>query len=126
MGHGDEILLADAHFPAHAFNKNVIRADGVLITTLLKGITPLFVLDQYSDRPLVMMSAVDGDELDPAVEYRYLNSISDSISSEKIERMDRFDFYARVKSCHAVVVTGETAKYGNIILKKGVTPEQGS
>ena len=62
MGHGDEIVLADAHFPGETFNNNVIRADGLNIATLLEGIMPLFILDQYVDNPLAMMAAVPGDE----------------------------------------------------------------
>ena len=122
MGHGDEILLADAHFPAASFNSNVIRADGIRVSTLLSGIIPLFELDQYVQQPLAMMQAVEGDTLDPSVEDRYLTAINtNNIDATMIERIERFAFYERVRSCTAVVVTGETAKYGNIILKKGVT-----
>lgn len=59
MGHGDELILADAHFPGHTLNSAVVRADGLSITTLLDGILPLFELDSYDD-PLVMMTAVKG------------------------------------------------------------------
>ncbi|WP_413285052.1 L-fucose mutarotase [Vibrio sp. MA40-2] len=122
MGHGDEILLADGHFPAHTFGKKVIRADGVKIDTLLEGIIPLFELDQYSKQPLAMMLAVEGDNLDPLVEEKYRTAISTSRESiPNIERIERFAFYERVKDCYVVVLSGETAKYGNIILKKGVT-----
>ncbi|MDA9589508.1 hypothetical protein N9R65_01800 [Opitutales bacterium] len=48
MGHGDEIILADAHFPGHSFNDQVLRADGLKITTLLDAILPLFELDSYA------------------------------------------------------------------------------
>lgn len=123
MGHGDEIVLADAHFPAESFNKNVLRADGLKIPDLLKAILPLFELDEYSENPLIMMSAVEGDTLDPKVEKRYLESARQSnTEAEPVLRIDRFAFYERTKSAFAVVVTGELAKYGNIILKKGVTP----
>ncbi|MGF1909727.1 L-fucose mutarotase [Vibrio kasasachensis] len=122
MGHGDEILFADAHFPAHTFSQNVIRCDGVGVDTLLAGVTPLFELDQYVPQPLIMMQAVAGDELDASVEEKYLHSMSEAnVTVEHIERVERFAFYERVKQCYAVVLTGETAKYGNIILKKGVT-----
>ena len=66
MGHGDEIVFADAHFPGHSMNSRVLRADGVGVDTLLKGLIPLFELDSYAP-PLVMMAAVAGDELDPSV-----------------------------------------------------------
>ncbi|MGJ8634280.1 MAG: RbsD/FucU domain-containing protein, partial [Luteolibacter sp.] len=58
MGHGDEIVLADAHFPGHTFSDDVLRADGLKIADLLEGIMPLFTPDQYVDQPLAMMQAV--------------------------------------------------------------------
>lgn len=123
MGHGDEIILADAHFPGESFNGRVLRADGLRIPELLAAILPLFELDAYSPHPLVMMAAVKGDDLDPNVEESYLKSIHISNpNAPSIERIDRFAFYERTKSVFAVVMTGETAKYGNILLKKGVTP----
>ncbi len=123
MGHGDEIVLADAHFPAESFNGNVLRADGLKIPDLLSAILPLFELDHYCDHPLMMMSAVDRDLLDPNVEKKYLDSIRQTNPDVKpILRIERFAFYERTKSAFAVVLTGELAKYGNVILKKGVTP----
>lgn len=125
MGHGDEVILADAHFPGHSMNSRVLRADGLAITTLLDGILPLFELDAYAP-PLIMMAAVAGDTLDPAVEARYLATVQRHCPTAKApERIDRFAFYDRAKLAFAVVMTGETAKYGNLILKKGVTPVPG-
>jgi len=123
MGHGDEIIFADAHFPGETFNSNVLRADGIKIPELLEAVLPLFELDSYVDVPLTMMAAVEGDTLDPSVESSYLEKVK--LTNPQIsatERIDRFAFYERAKNTFAVVMTGETAKYGNIILKKGVTP----
>ena len=123
MGHGDEIVLADAHFPGHTFcPKNVLRGDGLQIPDLLEGIIPLFELDQYAP-PLAMMAAVEGDTLDPQVEVDYMNAIrKHAPDASAPERIDRFDFYDRAEKAFACIMTGTTAKYGNIILKKGVTP----
>ena len=118
MGHGDEIVISDAHFPGHTFNPRTLRADGIGADRLLAGIIPLFELDAYAT-PVVMMAAVPGDTLDPAVEAKYRKALG---YDGTIERMERFAFYERAKKAYAVVVSGETAKYGNIILKKGVTP----
>ena len=121
MGHGDEIVLADAHFPGETFNSRVIRADGLKISSLLEAILPLFELDSYVPHPVAMMDAVPGDQLDPAVEKTYLDSIQITHPMiRSVERVERFAFYERTRSAFAVVMTGETAKYGNIILKKGV------
>jgi L-fucose mutarotase len=122
MGHGDEVVLADAHFPGHRMNGCVLRADGLTITTLLDGILPLFELDSYAD-PLVMMAAVPGDQLDPSVEARYMEVVRRHAPGNGLPvRLDRFAFYDRARTAFAVVMTGETAKYGNLLLKKGVTP----
>ena len=122
MGHGDEIVLADAHFPGHSFNDQVLRADGLKITTLLDAILPLFELDSYDD-PLIMMQAVEGDLLDPTVESSYRTEIEQHVSEvPAVIRIGRFEFYDRAEKAAAVVMTGEVAKYGNIVLKKGVTP----
>ena len=118
MGHGDEIVFADAHFPAHSVNGSVIRADGIFCAELLKGLSPLFELDSYAP-PVIMMAPVPGDTLDPEVEKRYRAALG---FDGKIEQVERFAFYERAKKAYAVVLTGETAKYGNIIIKKGVIP----
>jgi L-fucose mutarotase len=126
MGHGDEIVLADAHFPGDTFGKRVMRADGLKIPDLLDAILPLFILDTYVASPLIMMNAVSGDQLDPAVEASYRQAVDKHWpKTPLIQRIDRFEFYDRAKQAFAVLMTGETAKYGNIILKKGVTPISG-
>ena len=123
MGHGDEIVLSDAHFPGETFNDRVLRADGIKVEPLLEAILPLFVLDPYVPSPLFMMAAVPGDTLDPEVEKAYRRPI-DRIwpGTPEVVRVERFAFYEQAKKAFAVVMTGETAKYGNLILKKGVTP----
>jgi L-fucose mutarotase len=123
MGHGDEIVLADAHFPGESLGRPVIRADGLPIAQLLNAILPLMVLDQYDEQNQIMMAAVPGDQLDPAVEAGYRASIErQQPDAPPIHRIERFAFYERARTAFAIVMTGETAKYGNIILKKGVTP----
>ena len=123
MGHGDEIVLADAHFPGVTFGKRVVRADGLSVPALINAILPVFELDSYVDSPLIMMAAVSGDKLDPRVEKAYRAAVDKHApKTPAIARIDRYAFYDRAKAAFAVVMTGETAKYGNIILKKGVTP----
>jgi L-fucose mutarotase len=122
MGHGDEIVLADAHFPGETYNKKVLRADGIRIPPLIEAILPLFVLDPYVPDPIVMMAAVPGDSLDPEVLASYRTVLArHAPDAPATVFIDRFQFYDRARRAFAVVMTGETVKYGNIILKKGVT-----
>ncbi len=122
MGHGDEIVLADAHFPGHSLGPQIVRADGVTVAQLLGGILPLFELDSYAP-PLIMMQIVPGDTADPSVESDYMQVIRKHSPSEPDPvRIERHAFYDRAKSAFVIVMTGELRKYGNLLLKKGVTP----
>lgn len=123
MGHRDDLVLVDAHFPAHSNNDRVIRADGLMIRDLLDGILPLFVLDDYTPTPLVMMAANPGDELDPAVEAKFRGPIdTHAPGAPAMHFIPPMEFYERARRAYAVVVTGETGKYHNLLLTKGVTP----
>lgn len=123
MGHGDTIVLSDAHFPGETLGRRVLRADGLKIGPLLDAILPLFVLDTYVEAPVQMMAPVPGDALDPRVEADYRAAIDrHAPKTPPIARIDRFAFYDRAREAFAVVITGELAKYGNILLTKGVTP----
>lgn len=121
MGHGDELVLGDAHFPGETVARRLLRSDGVRIAPLLDGICRLFPLDGYVSEPVTMMAAVSGDSLDPAVEAGYRAAIERwQPGRARIQRLERFAFYERARAAFAVVMTGELAKYGNVILKKGV------
>lgn len=123
MGHGDELVIADGNFPAESIGKNaiVIRADGHSVPEMLDAILQLIPLDQYVDQPAALMKVVPGDPVVPVIwdEYRALLK-KHGEDPDKVEMMERFAFYDRAKNAYAVIATGETAIYANVLLKKGV------
>ena len=123
MGHGDELVIADGNFPAGSIGKNavVIRADGHGVPEMLDAILQLIPLDQYVDQPAALMKVVPGDPVMPVIwdEYRALLK-KHGEDPDKVEMMERFAFYDRAKNAYAVIATGETAIYANVLLKKGV------
>ncbi|XP_043237964.1 fucose mutarotase-like [Amphibalanus amphitrite] len=130
MGHGDELVLADAHFPTSACCRagpREVRADGQTIPQLLRSVLQLMPLDTYVGEPVMLMAPVPADQ-DRGVEtpiwdtYRTLLDEAEGPRVE-IDLLERFDFYKRAKQAFAIVHTGERAQYGNIILKKGVVRE---
>ena len=122
MGHGDEVLLADAHFPGHTLGRRVLRADGLQITQLLDAILPLFELDSSADA-VTLMQPGGGDPMNTEVEADFSAAVRrHSERTAAPARIARAAFYERAKSAYAVVMTGELRAYGNLILKKGVTP----
>lgn len=120
MGHGDEIVLADANFPAESMGQRVVRADGIGAAELLRAILPLFPLDQYDESNFVLMSVVPGDPIKPVIWDEYRATLTTYEPDAKIQTIDRFAYYERAKKAYGIVATGESAQYANILLKKGV------
>lgn len=120
MGHGDEIVLADANFPSETTGKRVIRADGISATELLDAILKLVPLDTYEEERFVLMDVVKGDPVVPTIWEDYKKVLAKYEPETPVTYMERFAYYERAKEAYCVVATGETAQYANIILKKGV------
>mgnify|MGYP001539751933 CR=1 FL=1 len=95
MGHGDEIVIGDGNF--------------------LK----LMPLDTYVEAPVALMDNGDPDNC-PPIWSAYKATVTANEGDKEFELVERFAFYERAKKAYAVVATGETAIYANIILKKGV------
>ncbi len=120
MGHGDEIVIADANFPSCTISNNVVRADGLSGTELLEAILQLFPLDTYVENQVFLMEVVPGDHYKPEIWDKYKAILKNSGEQHNIRFIERFAFYDRAKESFAVIATGEEALYANIILKKGV------
>lgn len=121
MGHGDELVLGDGNFPAASNAQRLIRCDGHGVPALLDAILQLMPLDTYVAAPVALMETTQGDPR-PVIweEYQRILAKHQAVKTETVER---FAFYDRAKEAYAIVATGETALYANIILKKGVVAE---
>ena len=122
MGHGDEIVIADANFPSNTFGKRVVRADGVGGVEVLKAVLSLIPLDTYSKENLILMELVDSDVgiINPKIWDEYKAIANEKDPNVRVGHMERFAFYERAKNAYAVIATGEEAVYANLIIKKGV------
>lgn len=124
MGHGDEIVIADANFPAETMGKRVIRCPGMDGSQFLEAILPLFPLDTYTEKPAVVMELTDGDKAkgmkEPVIWDAYAKLLKEAGENADFERMERFAFYERAKKAYVVIQTGEERQYGNLLLVKGV------
>jgi len=122
MGHGDEIVIGDGNFPAVSYAQRLVRCDGHGVPPLLDAILDLFPLDEYVSQPVALMSVVPGDTAPtPSIWNTYENIMQKhGQSPEKIDYIERFAFYERAKKAFAIIASGESAIYANILLKKGV------
>ncbi|WP_040160581.1 RbsD/FucU family protein [Mobilicoccus massiliensis] len=114
MGEGDEIVLAEANLPAHSIHHQVIRADGVPMTTLLEAVLHLMPLDETAEEQVVLIEPEGGDR--PAGWEKYTAVWGEGV---EVELLPRPAFYENLVGTAVVVVTGETARDSSIILRKG-------
>lgn len=119
MGHGDEIVIGDGNFPAASIAQRLVRLDGHGVNEIVDAILKLMPLDTYVEAPVALMDNGDPDNL-PEIWADYEKTVKANEGDKKFELVERFAFYDRAKKAYAVVATGETAIYANIILKKGV------
>ncbi|WP_029042618.1 RbsD/FucU family protein [Cucumibacter marinus] len=121
MGHGDEIVIADANFPGEAMARELIRLDGIDAPRVAKAVLSVMPLDSFvEDRAVSMQVVGDPEALPPVVAgfQQIVDGIADNPAP--IVSLERFAFYERAKQAFAVIQTGETRVYGNLIVKKGV------
>ena len=119
MGHGDEIVIGDGNFPAASLAKRLVRLDGHGVPEILDAVLALMPLDTYVAEPAALMATTNGDP-EPEIWKIYEQIVEKREPGKKIGFEERFAFYERTKKAYAVIATGETAVYANIILKKGV------
>jgi L-fucose mutarotase len=118
MGHGDEIAIVDANFPAAAVARRLVRMPLVSATDTLDAALSVFPLDDFVEQPAAAMRTPD----ERAPIYDAFEASMDTAEGREVglELIDRFAFYDRARDAYAVIATGERRLYANIILKKGV------
>lgn len=124
MGHSDRLVIADGNFPAESMGKNakVIRMDGHGVCEILEAVLQLFPLDTYVEHPVQLMEVMKGDPVETPIwdEYKKIVEKADARGAKVIGQTERFAFYEEAKKVYAIIATGESALYANIMLQKGV------
>jgi L-fucose mutarotase len=119
MGHGDEIVLADANFPAATHGRRLVRLPGLSAAAVLDAVLSVLPLDNFVTHAALTMQVVgDATSVPPAVAE--FNTLLRQHGHSEAASLERFAFYERAAQAFAVVATGEGRIYGNILLKKGV------
>jgi len=121
MGHGDEIAIVDANYPAAASGRPVIRMDGLASTRVADAVLSVMPLDEFVPCSAFRMQVVDDPKAEMPI-FREFQALLDRREPKlsALEGIERFAFYDRVRRCFALVATGERRLYGNLILKKGI------
>jgi len=125
MGHGDDIVIADGNFPAEGVAQRLVRADGHGVVPLLQAVLQLFPIDTFVKDPVIVMQPVDPHSPEPPIWSQFRAALEHAEGRPiPLKPIERHEFYARARQAFAVVATGETAVYANLMLKKGVVHAQ--
>ncbi|MBB3020376.1 L-fucose mutarotase [Microvirga lupini] len=121
MGHGDEIAVVDGNFPAAAMAQRLVRLDGVSVTAVINAILSVMPLDDFVPEAAWRMEVVSDPRAEQPIFEEFRTIIARHEGSKlRLGSLERFAFYERAKAAYAIVSTGESRLYGNVILKKGV------
>ena len=127
LGHSDRLVISDGNFPAESMGKDavVIRCDGHGVPELLDAILQVFPLDTYVEKPVNLMEVMKGDTVETPIweTYKEIVAKHDSRGADAIGQIERFEFYDESKTAYAIIATGESALYANIMLQKGVVTD---
>lgn len=127
MGHSDRLVISDGNFPAESMGKNaiVIRCDGHGVPEILEAILKVFPLDTYVQKPMNLMEVMPGDNVETPIwdTYKEIVAKYDGRGADAIGNIERFAFYEEAKTAYAIIATGESALYANVMLQKGVVVE---
>jgi len=121
MGHGDEVALVDANFPADSVAQRLVRLSGAPLADVARAVLSVLPLDSYIETPLVRMEVV-GDPLEVPDVQREVIALAEEAEGGPVAvgSLERFAFYERARSAYAVVASGERRAYGCVLLSKGV------
>ena len=120
MGHGDELAIVDANYPADSAGPEVVRIEVDAVRTL-DAILTLFPLDTFVPEACWRMQVIDSPNQEEPIFAEFRSVIAKREGPQfKLAGMERFAFYDRVKQGFAIVKTNERRLYGNVILKKGI------
>jgi L-fucose mutarotase len=122
LGHGDEVVIADANFPSHSLGPRVVRLDGVDAVAAADAILTHLPLDTFAEAAAFRMEVVGDPTAVPPICQTFAELVTNLAGPFEVKSLERFAFYERARQAAFIVATGERRLYGNLILKTGVLP----
>jgi L-fucose mutarotase len=126
MGHGDDLVLCDANFPADSVAREsvlgrLLHIDNVPANRAARAILSVLPLDSFVDEPALRMEIVGQPNEVPPVQIEVQAEIDAAQGRPSpMGSLERFAFYERARNSYCVIATGERRFYGCFIFKKGV------
>ncbi|GAA1775665.1 RbsD/FucU family protein [Agromyces lapidis] len=119
LGHGDELVVADANFPAYRFGAAVVELPGLAAASVVEAVRTVVPADRYEGPSVLLMTAEGGERL--PVQHELVSA--SAVPADRVEELERFAFYDRAGGAGLIIRSGELRPYGNVIIRKGVVNE---
>ncbi len=121
MGHGDELALVDANFPAASVARRLVRLDGADVVQAATAVLSVLPVDTYVEPAVFRMETVGDPDAVPPVQQQFHQALNEAEGrTVTLGGIERFAFYERARKAYAVVATSDTRGYGDFLIGKGV------
>jgi L-fucose mutarotase len=125
MGHGDEIALVDANYPAQEHARRLVRADGHGVMAILEAILKVMPLDRAVPNA-ILRAALNNDPTQSNAFHQDLDAVCARLAPGfGVKPLAGGDLYPRIRAAHTIIATTEPALFANVILRKGVIGADG-
>ena len=128
MGHGDDVAIVDANFPAAHVARlggaRLVQLAGSTTTEALKAVLQVLPLDNFVPDAAWTMQVVGNASVVPEPVAEFALALAQA-GEKPAAALERFAFYAQAHAAFVILRTGEQRKYGNILLRKGVISSDG-
>lgn len=130
MGHGDELIVVDANYPAMSDAQSTVVGHSIEMlghtaAEAIDDILSVLPLDAFADNAVHAMTPGDPTRV-PDVHAEVNTLISQAPGGPwHMAHVDRFDFYDRARKAYVIVRTLERRPFGCFVLVKGVLTPNG-
>jgi L-fucose mutarotase len=125
LGHNEWVAVVDANFTAELLcqGRPVIRLPGHSLERVSRALLSVFPVCSDVSFPVGYMhvNGADAEYRTPAQQSVVELVLSEyGLPAHRVEAIERFAFYERVKNASVIIQTGEMTAYGNAIYCKDV------
>lgn len=124
MGHGEWVAVVDANFTADFLGKGkaLVRLPGHSLERVSKAVLSVFPLADDVASPAAYMQVCNSPQghKTPAQSSIVALLAREGLPAGRVEAVERFAFYEKIKGASVIVQCGEVTAYGNAMFCKGV------
>jgi L-fucose mutarotase len=124
MGHGEWVAVVDANFTADFLGKGkaLVRLPGHSLERVSRAVLSVFPLAEDVACPAAYMQVCHSPAgHQTAAQAAVVKLVeAEGVTSNRVEAVERFAFYEKIKGASVIVQSGEATAYGNAMYCKGV------